>query len=63
MNAHGQVYIVLSRCKTIEGMVLSFPISSRGVEIDEAIMCFDKNTHQNPPSESRLQAAKISYQL
>jgi len=60
--AHGQVYVALSRCKTIEGMVLSSPISSRGVETDEAIMCFDENVHQNPPSESRLQTAKISYQ-
>ncbi len=60
--AHGQVYVALSRCKTIEGLVLSSPISSRGVGTDEAIMCFDENVHQNPPSESRLQAAKISYQ-
>jgi len=60
--AHGQVYVALSRCKTLEGMVLSSPISSRGVETDEAIMCFDENAHQNPPSESRLQADKISYQ-
>jgi len=60
--AHGQVYVALSRCKTIEGMVLSSPIPSRGVETDEAIMYFDENAHQNPPSESRLQTAKISYQ-
>jgi len=60
--AHGQIYVALSRCKTIEGMVLSSPISSRGIETDEAIMCFDENARQNPPSESRLEAAKISYQ-
>ncbi len=60
--AHGQVYVALSRCKTLEGMVLSSPISSRGVETDEAVMCFGENAQQNPPSESRLQAAKISYQ-
>ncbi len=60
--AHGQVYVALSRCKTIEGMVLSSPIQSRGIKTDEAIMCFDENARQNPPSESRLQAAKISYQ-
>jgi DNA-directed RNA polymerase subunit F len=60
--AHGQIYVALSRCKTIEGMVLSSPILSRGIKTDEAIMCFDENAHQNPPSESRLQAAKISYQ-
>ncbi|MBW2630944.1 MAG: helix-turn-helix domain-containing protein [Deltaproteobacteria bacterium] len=60
--AHGQIYVALSRCKTIEGMVLSSPISSGGMEIDKAIMCFDENIHQNPPSESRLLTAKISYQ-
>jgi hypothetical protein len=60
--AHGQIYVALSRCKTLEGMVLSSPIPSRGVETDEAIMCFDENAHQNPPCESRLQAAKITYQ-
>ena len=36
--AHGQIYVALSRCKTIEGMVLSSPISSRGIETDKAIM-------------------------
>jgi len=60
--AHGQVYVALSRCKTMEGMVLSSPISSRGIEIDKAIMCFDEETHRNPPSEDRLLVAKISYQ-
>ncbi|MEA2083693.1 MAG: helix-turn-helix domain-containing protein [Thermodesulfobacteriota bacterium] len=60
--AHGQVYVALSRCKTLEGMVLSSPISSRGVETDKAVKCFDENVHQNQPSESRLQEAKISYQ-
>ncbi len=60
--AHGQVYVALSRCKTIEGMVLSSPISSREIKMDKAIMCFDENAQQNQPSESRLQAAKISYQ-
>jgi len=60
--AHGQIYVALSRCKTIDGMVLSSPISSRGIETDEAIMRFDENAHQNQPSESRFQAAKISYQ-
>ncbi len=60
--AHGQVYVALSRCKTLEGMVLSSPISSRGVETDKEVLRFDENIQQNPPSESRLQAAKINYQ-
>ncbi|MCF6185967.1 MAG: AAA family ATPase [Desulfobulbaceae bacterium] len=59
---HGQVYVALSRCKTLEGMVFSSPISSRGVETDEAVLDFDEKALQNPPSASQLQAAKISYQ-
>jgi len=59
---HGQIYVALSRCKTIEGMVLSSPISFRGIETDKTIMCFDEKARQNQPSKSQLQAAKISYQ-
>ena len=60
--AHGQIYVALSRCKTMEGMVLSSPISSRGIETDKAIMCFDEIARQNPPSETRFHADKIKYQ-
>jgi len=60
--AHGQVYVALSRCKSLEGMVLSSPLSPRGIETDQAIRRFDEEARQNPPSESRLQKAKISYQ-
>ncbi len=60
--AHGQIYVALSRCKTIEGMVLSSPISPTGIKTDEAIRCFDENAHQNQPSESGLHEAKTSYQ-
>ena len=59
---HGQVYVALSRCKTLEGMVFSSPIPSRGIETDAAILDFGKTARQNPPSEDRLQAAKICYQ-
>ncbi len=60
--AHGQVYVALSRCKTLEGMVLSTPILSRGVATDDAILRFDEDARQNPPSENRLEAAKIHFQ-
>ncbi len=60
--AHGQVYVALSRCKTLEGMVLSSEISSNGVGTDNAVIQFNKNISQNSLSESKLQNAKIKYQ-
>ncbi|RLB86311.1 MAG: helicase [Deltaproteobacteria bacterium] len=60
--AHGQVYVALSRCKTLEGMVLSSPIPPRGIQRDEAVLGFDEDTRQNRPSKSMLQTAQTGYQ-
>jgi hypothetical protein len=60
--AHGQVYVALSRCKTLEGMVLSSPVPSRGIQTDESVLNFVDQARQNLPSENRLQAAKVFYQ-
>ncbi len=59
---HGQVYVALSRCKTLDGMVLSSPMSSAGIETDEAVRIFSKKAEKNPPSHKQLENAKISYQ-
>lgn len=59
---HGQVYVALSRCKTLEGMVLSSPIARSGVDTDKAVLRFDKLAMQSPPSAALLHKAKLSYQ-
>ncbi len=60
--AHGQVYVALSRCRTLEGMVLSTPLSLTAMKTDTAVLSFSEEGKQNPPSADRLAAAKIRYQ-
>lgn len=60
--AHGQVYVALSRCKTFEGMVLSSPLSAHVVKIDNTVAQFVDHACENPPSQDKLEIAKISYQ-
>ncbi|MEK6195421.1 MAG: AAA family ATPase, partial [Deltaproteobacteria bacterium] len=60
--ANGQVYVALSRCRTLEGMVLSSPIPARSIAADEAVSSFVEAARQHPPSEERLRASKIHYQ-
>jgi len=59
---HGQSYVALSRCKTLDGVVLSSMISSKGIDKDEALIEFDRRNRQNPPSEAHLRKAKSGFQ-
>lgn len=60
--AHGQVYVALSRCKTLNGMVLSSPISNNSIINDKTVSGFIQNVEQNQPNEESLEQAKLNYQ-
>lgn len=56
--AHGQVYVALSRCRNLEGMVLRTPIDSRRLRTDQNIQQFMVNVESNQPTETDLLEAR-----
>ncbi len=61
--AHGQTYVALSRCKTLEGLVLTSKISSSAIICDREVSGFNKSVEENQPTEENLKAAKYAYQF
>ena len=59
--AHGQVYVALSRCTTLEGLVLTSPINKSAIKTDQAVGGFVDQIGQNQPDENTLNQAKIEF--
>lgn len=48
--SYGQVYVALSRCRSIEGLVLSTPISSDIITVDPEVLQFNAEAVQRVPT-------------
>lgn len=59
--AHGQVYVALSRCKALEGLVLARPFSARAIISDEAVDAFTAQARQNIPGAERVNKLQQAY--
>ncbi|MDP2423346.1 MAG: HRDC domain-containing protein [Bacteroidales bacterium] len=60
--AYGQVYVALSRCRTLEGMVLSSAIKPSAIKSDYAVSRYVQRIEQNTPDEKQLVEARHAYQ-
>ena len=60
--AHGQVYVALSRCRTLEGMVLSSRLSSMAIKTDPAVCHFSEENRDRQPTTGQLGRHKVQYQ-
>ena len=59
--AHGQVYVALSRCRTLEGLILLQPLQASDVISDPTINTFAENVEQNMPDNATLVNDRRAY--
>lgn len=61
--AHGQTYVALSRCKTLEGLVLESPLRREAIISDSVVDNFTKEVEQKKPNKEHLNDLQKSYFL
>ena len=61
--AYGQIYVALSRCRSLEGLVLKSPFTRGAIKKDATVDGFNRRVESNQPDEQELSASKKSYQL
>lgn len=61
--AHGQTYVALSRCTSLEGLVLKTPITSNAIINDQTVSVFNESVEENHPDERILNESEKEFQL
>jgi hypothetical protein len=59
--SHGQVYVALSRCRTLEGMVLRTPLRREAIISDGTVDGFSRYVEQNQPDGEALAGFQRRY--
>ena len=59
--AHGQVYVALSRCKSLEGLVLGSPLRKEAIISDDTIDEFTREVEALSPDKEKLNKLQHRY--
>ena len=61
--SHGQTYVALSRCRTLEGLVLSAPIPQSAIINDASVGDFSSRLAQRTPDGAMLRTFRLQFYL
>lgn len=59
--APGQTYVALSRCRSLEGLVLGSPVPPQAIIVDKEVNHFIENCENNRLDEDRIEILKQEY--